>query len=142
MFKKIIWATDGSDLADEALPYAKALAAEDGASLVVVHVIQVYTSALSAGLPLYADDEERKAKVERQVAELQDEGLDVTARIITTHDQPGHAISDVAKEVGADVIVASTRGHTTLGGLFVGSVTQRLLHVAPCPVLAVRPAAE
>ena len=52
---------------------------------------------------------------------------------------PAHAIADAAKEVGADLIVVGTRGHTALGGLLLGSVTNRLLHIAPCPVLAVPP---
>ena len=50
-----------------------------------------------------------------------------------------HALADVAKEEHADLIVVGTRGHTALGGLLLGSVTQRLLHIAPCPVLAVPP---
>jgi nucleotide-binding universal stress UspA family protein len=49
----------------------------------------------------------------------------------------GHVIADLARERQADVIVVGTRGHTALGGLLLGSVTQRLLHIAPCPVLAV-----
>ncbi len=48
-----------------------------------------------------------------------------------------HSIADAAQESGSDVIVVGTRGHTALGGLLVGSVTERLLHIAPCPVLAV-----
>jgi hypothetical protein len=51
--------------------------------------------------------------------------------------QPAHEIADVAREVGADLIVIGTRGHTPIAGLSLGSVTLRLLHVAPCPVLAV-----
>jgi nucleotide-binding universal stress UspA family protein len=49
----------------------------------------------------------------------------------------GYSVFDVARDVGADVIVVGTRGRGPLAGLLVGSVTQRLLHVAPCPVLAV-----
>ncbi len=117
----------------------KALANVEGATLTVVHVVQTYASALSAGLPLYAEQEELKAKVSRQASGLRDEGLDVTDRIVTTPANPAHAIADVATDVGADLIVVGTRGHTALGGLLVGSVTQRLLHIAPCPVLAVPP---
>ena len=50
-----------------------------------------------------------------------------------------HTIAEEAKEAGADLIVVGTRGHTALAGLLLGSVTQRLLHIAPCPVLAVPP---
>jgi nucleotide-binding universal stress UspA family protein len=51
-----------------------------------------------------------------------------------------HAIADAAKEAGADLVVVGTRGQGPLTGLLLGSVTHRLLHVAPCPVLAVPPA--
>jgi nucleotide-binding universal stress UspA family protein len=46
-------------------------------------------------------------------------------------------LADTARDAGADVIVAGTRGHAPVAGLLLGSVTQRLLHIAPCPVLAV-----
>jgi nucleotide-binding universal stress UspA family protein len=137
MFSTIIWATDGSDQADVALPYAKDLARREGAALVVVHVIQIYTSALAAGLPLYDDDVVLKEKVEKQVAELRAEGFDVSEQISTEKRQPAHVIADIAKDAGADLIVVGTQGHTALGGLIVGSVTQRLLHIATCPVLVV-----
>jgi nucleotide-binding universal stress UspA family protein len=45
--------------------------------------------------------------------------------------------AEIARAVGADVIVVGIRGHTQLAGLLLGSITQRLLHVAPCPVLAI-----
>jgi nucleotide-binding universal stress UspA family protein len=50
-----------------------------------------------------------------------------------------HAIAELAESQGADIIAVGTRGHTALAGLLLGSVTQRLLHIAPCPVLAVPP---
>jgi nucleotide-binding universal stress UspA family protein len=96
MFKTIVWATDGSDAADRAMPYAKMLAASSDGALVVVHTEELSTGRAS-----------------------------------------GYSVFDVARDVGADVIVVGTRGRGPLAGLLVGSVTQRLLHVAPCPVLAV-----
>ena len=46
-------------------------------------------------------------------------------------------IGAAAANEEADVIVTGSRGHTALAGVFLGSVAQRLLHVAPCPVLVV-----
>ncbi|MDQ2896676.1 MAG: universal stress protein [Actinomycetota bacterium] len=138
MFKTIIWATDGSDHADRALPYAKGLAQEDGATLVVLHIVQRIASGRSMGLTLNADEDELKAKVKNVATGLADEGLNVSLKIVTElGSHPAHDIADVAVDVGADLIVAGTRGHTAIGGLLLGSVAQRLLGVAPCPVLVV-----
>jgi nucleotide-binding universal stress UspA family protein len=72
------------------------------------------------------------------VEEARKEGVDASFTIL-----PGlahgtaHAIADRARELDADVIVAGTRGHGVVAGLLLGSVTQRLQHVAPCPVLVI-----
>ena len=50
-------------------------------------------------------------------------------------------IADFARRSQADVIVMGTRGRGQVAGLLLGSVTQRLLHLAHCPVLAVPPGA-
>jgi nucleotide-binding universal stress UspA family protein len=137
MFKTIIWATDGSEAADAALPYAKSLAEGAGHKLVVVHSKELLRGR-AGGWPMYANEDELLAKIHRQADELRSAGLDVTLRI-ETGAAPGaaHMIADAAREVDADVVVVGTRGHTAIGGLLLGSVTQRLLHIAPCPVLAV-----
>ena len=138
MFKKIIWATDGSEPSDKALPYVKSLAKESGASVTVLHVSEAFAGSRAAGLPVFVDEDEMKAKIERQVEELGSDGIEAEANVISgTGAHPAHAIAEAAREGGADLVVAGTRGHTALGGLLLGSVTQRLLHIAPCPVLAV-----
>jgi nucleotide-binding universal stress UspA family protein len=143
MFQKIVWATDGSASASRALPFAQAFAELDGASLVVVHVIETYAGSRAAGLPLHADEDELRTLVEQQVVELEAEGVDVEARFVTgLGEHAAHAIAGVAAELGADLIVVGTRGRTALRGLLLGSVTQRLLHVAQCPVLAVPAVAQ
>lgn len=138
MFKKIIWAVDGSESADRGLPYVRALAEQEGAALVLVHVAETFVGPRAAGVPVHIDEDEIKAKVKRVGAELADEGLEVTTKIVPkVGTMPAHEIADAAREVGADLIVVGTRGQTPLAGLLLGSVTQRLLHIAPCPVLAV-----
>jgi nucleotide-binding universal stress UspA family protein len=136
MFNTIVWATDGSENANRALPVAKALLGQDGASLVVVHVVQRF--ATETGLAVHADEELVKEGLQRKVEELSKEGFNATLRIVNhIGPQPAHEIADVAREVGADLIVVGTRGHMPIAGLLLGSVALRLLHVTPCPVLAV-----
>jgi nucleotide-binding universal stress UspA family protein len=137
MFKTIVWATDGSDAANAALPYVKGLAEGDGHKLVVVHCKELMHGR-AGGWPIYANEGDLQAKIRGQVDKLRSEGLDVTLRMKTV-GAPGAAkvIADAARSFGADVIVVGTHGHTVIGGLLVGSVTQRLLHIAHCPVLAI-----
>jgi nucleotide-binding universal stress UspA family protein len=136
VFKTIVWATDGSVNADRALPIAKQLAQRDNAAVIVAHVVQRYAS--KSGLEVYPNEELVKEKLDRVVDELAGEGLGASLEIMDhVGPQPAHEIAELARDSGADLIVVGTRGHAALSGLVLGSVTQRLLHVSPCPVLAV-----
>lgn len=142
MFKCIIWATDGSPSAERALPYATALCERDGAALVVVHCAEIRIGPRAGGFPVNVDQDELRAKVERQIVELAEDGYDASGRFPTgTVAGPARMVADVARETASDLIVVGTRGHSPIAGALVGSVAQRLLHVAPCPVLVVPPAA-
>jgi nucleotide-binding universal stress UspA family protein len=137
MFKTVIWATDGSEAADAALPFAKALVEAEAGELVVVHANEVFVGR-AGGYPVLADETELEQKIRRQIDELRIEGIDATFKLVSgVYADPAHTIADVASELDADAIVVGTRGHSTIAGLLVGSVTHRLLHIAPCPVLAV-----
>jgi nucleotide-binding universal stress UspA family protein len=140
MFKTIIWATDGSETADVALPFAKELAERDHGVLLVVHAKEILIGR-GGGYPVVADEEDVEQKLVRQTDALRKEGLDATFKLVS---EPAHdaasMIAEVARDQEADAIVLGTRGHSTIAGLLVGSVTHRLLHIAPCPVLAVPPA--
>lgn len=143
MFQKVVWATDGSEAADMALGHAKALAAEGGGQLLIVHCEEWMSPGVRSGRrPVHVDEAELRSKVERQAAEVGGNGVKVELQVVRAGaGGAAHAIADVARDEHADVIVVGTRGHTALGGLLLGSVTQRLLHITPCPVLAV-PAAN
>jgi nucleotide-binding universal stress UspA family protein len=137
MFKTIVWATDGSDAADGALPYAKSLAEGRGRRLIVVHAEELLVGR-AGGYPVLADEDDLAAKIRGQVAKVREEGFDATFKLVSGGpSHAAHLIADAAEEVDADVVIVGTRGHGPIAGLLLGSVTQRLLHIAPCPVLAV-----
>ena len=139
MFKTIVWATDGSEAADRALPYVKSLAAQENAAVVVVHSEEQLTGHGGA-VRVHADEPDLLAKIQQQTAELQNDGVEATTKMVGgIAGGAAHRIAEAASAAQADLIVVGTRGHTPLAGLLVGSVTQRLLHIAPCPVLAVPP---
>ncbi len=141
MFRKIVWATDGSAGADHALGYARDLARADGAELVVVHGEEMSAARSSIGYTRRVNEEDLEAKIKRQVTELADSGIAVSVKMIGGHAHAATLIAEVAEDIGADLVVVGTRGHTPLVGLLLGSVTDRLLHISRCPVLAVPPAA-
>jgi nucleotide-binding universal stress UspA family protein len=139
MFNKIIWATDGSENADNALELAKSLASQNAALLLAVHTIEELAGPGGRGaVPEQADEDDVEAKIAKQVAELAQQGVNAEVKIVEGGvTGAAHTIAKVAEEEGADLIVVGTRGHTVLVGLLLGSVTHRLLHLAPCPVLVV-----
>jgi nucleotide-binding universal stress UspA family protein len=141
MYKKVLWATDGSEAADRALEHAKALAAEGGGPVTVVYCEEFTLPGKGGGrYPVHANEDELQEKIQRQVAELPSNGTKATLH--TTRSRVGgaaHAIAEIADQEHTDLIVVGTRGHTPISGLLLGGVTQRLLHIAPCPVLAVPP---
>ena len=138
MFKTIVWATDGSDNAERALPYAKTLAKSEGAKLIVAHVVEKYASHAAGGLAVHADEEIVEAKLKKLASQLSDEGISTDLKIVThVGPQPAHTIADIAREAGAELILVGCRGRGAISGLLLGSVTQRLLHVTSCPVLVV-----
>lgn len=63
MFKNVVWATDGSEVADRGLLFAEALAAGEGSQLVVVHCREFFVGGRAYGYPLNADEDELEAKI-------------------------------------------------------------------------------
>lgn len=139
MFEVIVWASDGSEHADRALDYARKLAEANSARLLAVHVREI-TVGRGAGYPVQLDEEEVERKIQGQAKDLKDAGINASyEQVAATAGGAAHALADTANEVGAQLVVVGTRGQGPLSGLLLGSVTQRLLHIAPCPVLAVPP---
>ena len=139
MFNKIVLALDGSEPSDRALPVARELAKQSGGQIDVVHVREIM-GGRGGVHSVHVNEDELEKKVEAQVAELTGAGVKASMHRFTVNvGGPAHQIAEVADSLGADLIVVGTRGHSSFGGFLSGSVTQRLLHVAHCPVLAVPP---
>ena len=141
---RILVPTDFSETSDAALAYAKGLAEVMGASLHLVHVFDdiFATSALTPEVYAQVPDDVRERTIRGIEARL-DERLPEPYRARcqgTTEVRTGliaPAIVECAQERDADVIVMGTHGRGGVAHVLLGSVAERVLRVAPCPVLTV-----
>jgi nucleotide-binding universal stress UspA family protein len=142
--KTILVATDFGEAADTALEYGRELARTFGAALHVVHVADDLSVRVmpAMGVPynlsqLQADLEAAdRASLERLTAADRRE-LHVTTTQITAGG-PAREIVKYAREAHVDLIVMGTHGRGAVEHFFMGSVAERVVRSAPCPVLTVR----
>ncbi len=144
--KRIVCPTDFSERAAPAERQAVGLARALGAELVLVHVGTeaplwregIYTPSVRAvfeGQHQWAADH-----LAARAAALAAEG--VAARAIVRVGVPWQEIVRLAVEEHADMIVMGTQGRAGLERLLLGSVAERVIRQAPCPVVTVRPDTE
>jgi len=136
VLKRILVATDFGPQADAALTYARALARNFGATLHVMHVAENFFLR-----PTVADPHALKAAVARRLEErlTAEDRSDLHARaVLETSDHAADAITTYAKGAEIDLIVMGTHGHHGLTHLLVGSVAERVVRTAACPVLTVK----
>jgi nucleotide-binding universal stress UspA family protein len=136
MFENVVLALDGSDQSDDALAYATEIARDHGSKLHVVHVVEVLVGR--GGGMLQVNEREIKTRIPEHVHELREAGIDADLEFRSAVvGRCGNVIARVAAEHEADVIITGSRQHSGLAGMLLGSVTQRLLHLADCPVLII-----
>ena len=143
--KKILVATDFGPASESALMYGRALARGFGASLHVLHVTEnVYGRAMNgygyaAISPEIQENIERtgREQTERLIDEEDRQELNAVA-ITVTSNSPAEAIAEYARKHRIDLIVIGTHGRGLVAHLFMGSVAERVVRIAPCPVLTVR----
>ena len=136
MFDRILVAIDASDPSTRAVAFAELLAKDQGSEIVVLHAIARWVSP--RGTSELEVPEEASELVDRTVRGLKDAGANARGEVIRVLE--GHVsrgIVETAGTVGADAIVLGTRGLSDFGGLFIGSVTHRVLHLAEVPVIVV-----
>ncbi len=140
--KKILVPTDFSEFADRAIETAERLVKSAGAEIHLLHVLHLPVQAVSpemAVVPVGFWQDLRafaQKKLDASRAAIEKQGLRCTAEII--EDVPGFAIAAAAKRTNADLIVMGSRGLTGLRHVLLGSVAERTVRTAPCPVLTVK----
>ena len=143
IFHRIVVPTDFSECADAAWALARRMAAEWGSELVLVHVL--------VETPLYAEGPFNTGHTRDVFATARTWGGRALAeRVEAAHAAGLHARSELrtgrphaeilalATDAKADLIVIGTHGRDGLNRALLGSVADRVVHLAPCPVLTVR----
>ena len=143
--KNVLVATDFGEAADNALVYGRELATRFDATLHVLHVAEnVYITAFGAETyasfaPDLQRDIEQNAELRLNEAVLDSDGSGPrTVPVVLTSSSPAFAIIDYAREHGIDLIIMGTHGRGALGHILMGSVAERVVRLAPCPVLTIR----
>ncbi len=138
--KRVLFPTDFSPFSDKALPFAISFAKEFDATLVIFHATEVPIvlpevvpdSAIQLGPQM--EDESRQL-VQKMCDNITDVKVEGEVRIGT----PFREIASYAEKIGADLIVVPTHGRSGLSHVLFGSVAEKVVRVAKCPVLTIRP---
>jgi nucleotide-binding universal stress UspA family protein len=145
MFKTILVPLDGSPLAEQALAPAGELARRTGADIVLVRAPKMepaYAAAESAYGLIYPEQAVGQASAEARdyLKSIQSRraARGVTVRTVVAEGDAAGAIVDVGDQVKADLIVMSSHGYSGLTRWWLGSVAEKVLRAAGCPVLVMR----
>lgn len=142
LFEKILVPTDFSHNADRAMHMAVELAKGYGASILLVHVYDVAPYAIPEGLPLYETYQITQLRdvFDKQLSEAKQRAEQAGATQVETELLQGSAYREIvrrAEEGRFGLIVMGTHGRTGLAHMLLGSVAEKVLRHAPCPVLTV-----
>jgi nucleotide-binding universal stress UspA family protein len=143
--KHVLVATDFSEPSGIALSYGRELARAFGATLHVLHSVDL----LAARIPM---TQGHGYDLERLQNEIEDSARAALGELVTEEDRrtlgakasvvaalnPADAVLDYARDSLIDIIVIGTHGRTGLSRLVMGSVAERIVRQSPCPVLTVR----
>ncbi|MGB3221896.1 MAG: universal stress protein [Desulforhopalus sp.] len=138
--EKILLPYDGSEYSVNAAKYTL-----DLAKLVNAHVTIVNCYEWRGYMPevpeLLVKDLQSNMKKEAEAVLLRAEGIfenqGVDYKLETLPGSPGYVLSNLAKSKQYDLIIMGSHGHSEIGGLFLGSVTHKVLNTIYCPVLVV-----
>ncbi|HEX6580769.1 MAG TPA: universal stress protein [Actinomycetota bacterium] len=136
MLERILVATDSSEPSKRAVEFAAGLASDHGSEIIVLHAVPRIVSRY--GTSYLEEPDAATEVVDEVVRDLKDRGLNARGEVVRVLE--GHmprGIVESAASADVDAIVMGTRGRSDFGGLFLGSVTHRVLHLSEKPVIVV-----
>jgi nucleotide-binding universal stress UspA family protein len=133
---------DFSECANQALEYAINLGRGLGARLTLLHVIQsIPLGGVDMGVTLpytYLQDLEAEIMQSMEACRARVTAAGLEGDIVVVHGVPFHEIVETAKAQKVDLIIIGTHGRTGLQHILLGSVAEKVVRLAPCPVLVAR----
>jgi len=144
-FRRILVATDFAESAERALRCGVQLARRHGAELILLHVymdLPAYPEITAGQVEAIYEEQRRwiEDALERRARAARAEGL--LARALLKTGPAASTIAETASEEDVDLVVVGTHGRSGLDRLIVGSVAERVVRLASCPVLVVKTAAK
>ncbi len=138
LFTRILAAIDGSESAKKAFEESIYLAQKCNSKLDVVHVVSCELGGDSATTFELIDD--LKTKAEKMLDEYKTLAAknNVSVEIMIIQGDPARVIIELAKTKRHDLIIMGTRGKSAFQELLIGSVSQKVIHHASCPVMVIR----
>lgn len=145
LIERVLFPTDFSKYSDYALDYALDFAEKYGAELIILHVASppAYPMSPETFIPDYSP-EKIAEQIEREAEEKIDQMIKervkgrVACRKIVLTGTAFKEIVDTVKELGVNLIVMATHGRTGLSYVFMGSVAEKVVRKATCPVLTIK----
>jgi nucleotide-binding universal stress UspA family protein len=149
---KLILATDGSPDSQAAVNFLKAMGLPDSSHITILHVVKKHVYETEQALTADSKDEAKFAKLAEEFLEARGRQgaklLEQTRKALSSHDlqiqerlvfgKPADEILKAARYVRADLIVMGSRGSTGVKRVFLGSVSNKVVHSAGCSVAVIR----
>jgi nucleotide-binding universal stress UspA family protein len=146
---KVILATDGTDQSEAAINITKELKLKNSDEILVISVVDM---ALPLSVDIYAGYLPSTEEIEKTVIEnvqnvlettgnrlkaiFSEKGVSIKTELL--HGSPESRIVEKAEEIEADLIIVGSHGYNRWERLLLGSVSDSVIHHAPCSVLVVR----
>ena len=138
MINKILVPMDGSENSKKGLRYACWLASKVGAPVTVLHIITIPYTGESAVFHIKPLEDVGQMILEDAKKIVKEENCDAHFVLREGSGNPTHEIVNYVKEENISLIVMSGKGHSALSHILVGSVSDMMVKIAPCPILIVK----